>query len=72
MLVTCAVTAANANDTLVFQRMFLAAYAATARIRTVLADKGYDAERRRDLAADSAPNRTSTIAFDGPAPPAKA
>ena len=45
----CAVTAANVNDTLLFERLFLAAVAVMARIRTVFADKGYDAERHRDL-----------------------
>ena len=45
----CAATAANVNDTLVFERLFLAAFAAVVRIRTVFADKGYDAERHRDL-----------------------
>jgi transposase len=38
--VACAVTAANVNDTLVFERLFLAAFAVMARIRTVFADKG--------------------------------
>jgi IS5 family transposase len=47
--VACAATAANINDTPVFGRLFLAAFAAVARIRTVFADKGYDAERHRDL-----------------------
>ena len=47
--VACAVTAANVNDTLVFERLFLAAFAVMARIRTVLADKGYDAEHHRRL-----------------------
>jgi transposase len=47
--VACAVTAANVNDTLVFERLFLAAFAVMARIRTVFADKGYDAERHRAL-----------------------
>jgi transposase len=47
--VACAATAANVNDTLVFERLFLAAYAVMARIRTVFADKGYDAEHHRDL-----------------------
>jgi transposase len=35
--------------TLIFERLFLAAYAVMARIRTVFADKGYDAEPHRDL-----------------------
>ena len=47
--VACAATAANVNDTLAFERLFLAAFAVMARIRTVFADKGYDAERHRDL-----------------------
>ena len=47
--VACAATAANVNDTLAFERLFLAAFAVMARIRTVFADKGYDAEHHRDL-----------------------
>src|SRR4051812_37225917 len=47
--VACAATAANINDTLVFERLFLAAFAVMARIQTVFADKGYDAEHHRDL-----------------------
>jgi transposase len=47
--VACAATAANVNDTLLFERLFLAAFAVVARIRTVFADKGYDAERHREL-----------------------
>jgi transposase len=47
--VACATTATNVNDTLVFERLFHAAFAATARIRTVFADRGYDAEHHRDL-----------------------
>lgn len=47
--VACRVTAANVNDTLLFERLFLAAWAVLARIGTVFADKGYDAERHRDL-----------------------
>jgi transposase len=47
--VACVATAANVNDTLVFERLFLAAFAVMARIRTVFADKGYDAEPHRDL-----------------------
>jgi transposase len=42
-------TAATVNDTLVFERLFLTAFAAMARIRTVFADKGYDAAHHRDL-----------------------
>jgi transposase len=47
--VACAATAANVNDTLVFERLFLTACAVMARIRTVFADKGYDAEPHRAL-----------------------
>ncbi|SDE57103.1 IS5 family transposase [Belnapia rosea] len=47
--VACVATAANVNDTLAFERLFLAVFAVMARIRTVFADKGYDAERNRDL-----------------------
>ena len=47
--VACVASAANVNDTLVFERLFLAAYAIMARIWTVFADKGYDAEPHRDL-----------------------
>ena len=47
--VACTVTAANVNDTLVFERLFLTAFAVMARIRTVFADKGYDAEHHRNL-----------------------
>ena len=43
--VACAVTAANINDTL----LFLTAFAVVARIATVFADKGYDAEPNREL-----------------------
>jgi hypothetical protein len=45
--VACAVTAANVNDTLVFERLFLAAFAVMARIRTAFADKGYEPPRVR-------------------------
>src|SRR4051812_46896238 len=41
--VACAATAANVNDTLLFERLFLTAFAVVARIRTVFADKGYAA-----------------------------
>jgi transposase len=36
-------------DTLVFERLFLAALAVMVRIRSVHTDKGYDAERHRHL-----------------------
>src|SRR3954453_3997067 len=47
--VGCVATAANVNDTLVFERLFLSAFAVMARIRAAFADKGYDAEHHRDL-----------------------
>ena len=47
--VACLATAANVNDTRVFERLFLAAFAVMARIRTVFADKGYDAEHHRTM-----------------------
>ena len=47
--VACLATAANVPDTLVFERLFLAAFAVMARIRNAYADKGYDAERHRQL-----------------------
>ena len=51
-------TAANVNDTVLFERLFLAAFAVMAPatnasrfgdIRTVVADRGYDAESNRAL-----------------------
>ena len=47
--VACLATAAHVNDTLAFERLFLAAFAVVARIATVFADKGYDAEANRAL-----------------------
>ena len=47
--VACMATAANVNDTVLFERLFLAACAVMARIATVFADKGYDAEANRIL-----------------------
>jgi transposase len=47
--IACAVTAANVNDTLVFERLFLSAFAIMAHIQTMFADKGYDAEHHRNL-----------------------
>jgi transposase len=46
--VACAATAANVNDTLLFERLFLTAFAVVAKIGTVFADKGYDAEGNRE------------------------
>jgi transposase len=47
--VACAATAANVNDTFLFERLFLMAFAVVAKIRTVFADKGYDAKANREL-----------------------
>ena len=47
--VACTASAANVNDTLAFERLFLAAFAVMVRIRAVFADKGYDAQQHRDL-----------------------
>ena len=47
--VACAATAANVNDTVLFERLFLSAFAVMTRIRTVFADKSYDAESNRTL-----------------------
>src|SRR3954451_14348098 len=60
--VACLATPANVNDTLVFERLFLAAFAVMARIRTVFADKGYDAEHHRDLCRALLPSPVSTSA----------
>ena len=46
--VACAATAANVNDTVLFERLFLTAFAVVAKIGTVFADKGYDAEGNRE------------------------
>jgi len=40
------------NDTVLFERLFLAAFAVMARISAVLADRGYDAEGNRALCRD--------------------
>jgi len=47
--VACVATAANVNDTLMFERLFRAAFAVLVRVRTAFADKGYDAEANRGL-----------------------
>ncbi len=47
--ITCVATAANVADTLLFERLFLHAFAVVARIRTVYADRGTDAEASRVL-----------------------
>ena len=46
--VACAATAANVNDTVLFERLFLTAFAVVAEIGTVFADRGYDAEGNRE------------------------
>ena len=46
--VACAATGANVNDTVLFERLFLMAFAVVARIGNVFADKGYDAEGNRE------------------------
>ena len=50
--VACMATAANVNDTVLFERLFLAAFALMARISTIFADKGHDAESNRALCRD--------------------
>ena len=58
MPVACVATAANVNDTVLFERLSLATFAVVATaanasrfggIRTVFADRGYDAESNRAL-----------------------
>ena len=51
--VACAVTAANVNDTLLFERLFRTAFVVMVRVRTAFADKGYDAKSNRDLCRKS-------------------
>ena len=41
--VACMANAANINDTVLFERLFLAAFAVTAQISTMFADRSYDA-----------------------------
>jgi transposase len=47
--VACAATGADVNDTLLFERLFLMAFAVLAKVATVFGDKGYDAEPHREL-----------------------
>ena len=49
MPVACIATAANVNDTLFFERLFLAVFAVMARIRAVFADSD---QQRRKLVRD--------------------
>ena len=58
--VACVTTAANVNDTLVFERLFLAAFAVMARIGMVFADKATTPSPIVPSAAASAPNPAST------------
>ncbi len=60
--VACAATAVNVNDTLVFERLFLAAFAVMARIRTVFADKATMPSTIAISAGSSAPNPASISA----------
>ncbi len=60
MPVACAATAANVNDALAFERLFLAAFVVVARIRTVFADKGYDSSPTGTCAAPSVRSPAST------------
>jgi hypothetical protein len=55
--VTCVATAANVNDTLVFERLFLAAFAVMARIHTVFAER----LRRRAPSCPLPPLRRQTL-----------
>jgi len=50
--VACVATAANVNDTVMFERLFLAAFAVVAHISAVFTDRGYDAESNRVLCRD--------------------
>ncbi len=57
--VACAATAANVNDTVLFERLFLTASAVMTKIGTVFADKGYDAEADRELCRTDLRRRAS-------------
>ncbi len=62
--VACAATAANVNDTLAFERLFLAAFAVMARIRAVFADKGYENSTNSALGwARMRPRRRAALAM---------
>ena len=60
--VACAATAANVNDTLLFERLFLSAFAVVARIATVFADKGSTPSTAATCAGRSGPSPGSTSA----------
>ena len=60
--VACVATAANVNDTLMFERLFRLAQAVMVQVRTAFADKGYDAESNRGLASGTAQSRASASA----------
>jgi hypothetical protein len=74
--VACAATAANVNDTVLFERLLLAAFAVMARICTVFADNGYDAgvncELCRVARHRARPARARPPARLGPGPTALA
>ena len=63
MPVACVATAANVNDTVLFERLFLAAFAVMARIGTVFADRGYDAEGSRALCRSFGAEPSPPISF---------
>jgi hypothetical protein len=60
--VACLATVANVNDTVVFERLFLSAFAVLVRIQAEFADKGYDAGPTARCAAPSESNCPSTRA----------
>ncbi len=71
--VACAATAANVNDTVLFERLFLAAFAVLARVRTVFADRATTpsgtvrsaAASGRSPASTGAANRTDRVSALG-------
>lgn len=60
--VACTATAANVNDTVMFERLFLCAFAVTARIRAVTTTRGATPSVIALCAAGSAPSPASTSA----------
>jgi transposase len=66
--IVCVATAANVNDTVVFERLFQAAFAVMAQVRTAFADKGYDAEANRDLCRSfgTEPRLTNAVSRTAP------
>ena len=51
--VACAATAANVNETPLFERLFRTAFVVMVRVRTAFADKACDAQSNRDLCRKS-------------------